>query len=84
MPGCEIGAKVTVVDAGRCRMYIRNFGEFFNDQVHNADVIVLSRTDSAADGKVKLDLHVIVEQGDRDAQPAQPQCDRHHHSLVGA
>lgn len=52
VPGCEIGAKVTVVDAGRCRMYIRNFGEFFNDQVHNADVIVLSRTDSAADGKV--------------------------------
>ena len=50
--GCEIGAKVTVVDAGRCRMYIRNFGEFFNDQVHNADVIVLSRTDSASDGKV--------------------------------
>ena len=52
VPGCEIGAKVTVVDAGRCRMYIRNFGEFFNDQVHNADVIVLSRTDSASDGKV--------------------------------
>ncbi len=52
VPGCEIGAKVTVVDAGRCRMYIRNFGEFFNDQVHNADVIVLSRTDSDADGKV--------------------------------
>ena len=50
--GCEIGAKVTVVDAGRCKMYIRNFGEFFNDQVHNADVIVLSRTDSASDGKV--------------------------------
>ena len=50
--GCEIGAKVTVVDAGKCRMYIRNFGEFFNDQVHNADVIVLSRTDSASDGKV--------------------------------
>ena len=42
----------TVVDAGKCRMYMRNFGEFFNDQVHNADVIVLSRTDSAADGKV--------------------------------
>ena len=50
--GTEIGAKVTVVDAGKCRMYIRNFGEFFNDQVQNADVIVLSRTDTAADGKV--------------------------------
>ena len=50
--GAEIGAKVTVVDAGKCRMYVRNFGEFFNDQVQNADVIVLSRTDTAADGKV--------------------------------
>ena len=52
VPGCEIGAKVTVVDAGRCRLYIRNFGEFFNDQVHNADVIILSRTDAVPDGKV--------------------------------
>ena len=50
--GAEIGAKVTVADAGKCRMYIRNFGEFFNDQVQNADVIVLSRTDTASDGKV--------------------------------
>jgi len=50
--GTEIGAKVTVVDAGKCRMYIRNFGEFFNDQVQHADVIVLSRTDTASDGKV--------------------------------
>ena len=50
--GASIGAKITVVDAGKCRMYIRNFGEFFNDQVKNADVIVLSRTDTASDGKV--------------------------------
>lgn len=50
--GAEIGAKVTVVDAGKCRMYVRNFGEFFNDQVQHADVIVLSRTDTASDGKV--------------------------------
>ena len=50
--GAEIGAKVTVVDAGKCRMYIRNFGAFFNDQVQHADVIVLSRTDTASDGKV--------------------------------
>lgn len=54
VPGCEIGAKVTVVDAGKCRMYIRNFGEFFNDQVHHADVIVLSRTDTVSDGKVVI------------------------------
>ena len=50
--GAEIGAKVTVVDAGKCRMYMRNFGEFFNDQVENADLIVMSRTDTASAEKV--------------------------------
>jgi len=48
----EMGAKVTVVDATKCKMYIRNFGEFFNDQVKNADVIVLSRTDNAPEAKL--------------------------------
>ena len=43
--GAHIGAKVTVVDAGKCRMSMRTFGEFFNDQVENADLIVMSRTD---------------------------------------
>ena len=50
--GAEIGAKVTVVDAGKCRMYMRNFGEFFNDQVANADLIVMSRTDTASAEKI--------------------------------
>ena len=49
--GIEIGAKVTVVDASKCRMYMRNFGEFFNDQVIHADLIVLSRTDTGNDAK---------------------------------
>ena len=50
--GAQIGAKVTVVDAGKCKMYMRNFGEFFNDQVENADLIVMSRTDTASEEKV--------------------------------
>ena len=50
--GAHIGAKVTVVDAGKCRMYMRNFGEFFNDQVENADLIVMSRTDTASAEKI--------------------------------
>ena len=60
--GIEIGAKVTVVDAGKCRMYIRNFGEFFNDQVQHADVIVLSRTDSVSDGKVVIASGLLAQQ----------------------
>ena len=50
--GAHIGAKVTLVDAGKCRMYMRNFGEFFNDQVENADLIVMSRTDTASAEKI--------------------------------
>ena len=50
--GAHIGTKVTVVDAGKCRMYMRNFGEFFNDQVENADLIVMSRTDTASAEKI--------------------------------
>ena len=42
--GAKLGAKLTVVDASKCKMYMRNFGEFFNDQVQSADLIVLSRT----------------------------------------
>ena len=42
--GIVLGAKVTLVDAGKCKLYARNFGEFFDDQVKNADLIVLSRT----------------------------------------
>ena len=48
----RIGSKVTVVDAGKAKMYARNFGEFFNDQVVSADLIVMSRTDTAGEKKV--------------------------------
>lgn len=59
--GAELGSKVTVVDAGRCRMYMRNFGEFFNDQVENADIIVMSRTDTATDAKVMTASQLLRE-----------------------
>ena len=39
-----INALCTVVDAGKCKMYMRNFGEFFNNQVESAGYIILSRT----------------------------------------
>ena len=57
--GAHIGAKVTVVDAGKAKMYMRNFGEFFNDQVQNADLIVLSRTDSANSTKVLTAVELL-------------------------
>ena len=50
--GAKIGAKITVVDAGKAKMYARNFGEFFTDQVESADLLVLSRTDTVGEKKV--------------------------------
>ena len=57
--GAHIGAKVTVVDAGKAKMYMRNFGEFFNDQVANADLIVMSRTDTASEEKVVAATEIL-------------------------
>ena len=57
--GAQIGAKVTVVDAGKCKMYMRNFGEFFNDQVQNADLIVLSRTGNVNDAKTMAAVELL-------------------------
>ena len=48
----KVGTKVTVVDAGKAKMYARNFGEFFDDQVRSADLIVLSRSDTTGEKKL--------------------------------
>ena len=48
----EISSLVTVVDAGKCKMYMKNFGEFFGDQIANAGAIVLSHTGKLSDEKV--------------------------------
>lgn len=53
-----ITAKVTVADVKRCRTYLDNFGEFFEDQIENADVIMLSRTEDYPD-KVQDTLRLL-------------------------
>ena len=59
--GAVIGSRVTVVDAGKAKMYMRNFGEFFNDQVANADLLVLSRTDLVPTAKVVAASELLRE-----------------------
>ena len=51
----------TVVDAGKCKMYMKNFGEFFNDQIENASSIILSHTDTVMDFKTEEALKLIRE-----------------------
>ncbi len=50
--GAVLNSFTTVVDAGKCKMYMKNFGEFFNDQVANAGCIVLSHTEKLSEEKV--------------------------------
>ncbi len=57
----RLNSAVTVVDANKCRMYMKNFGEFFNNQVENAGTIVLSRTDVTEKGKVKKAADMLRE-----------------------
>ncbi|MBE6936976.1 MAG: cobalamin biosynthesis protein CobW [Ruminococcaceae bacterium] len=55
----EIGSLVAVVDANKCRIYIKNFGEFFLDQLENAGTVVLSRTDSLDEAKLSRCVELI-------------------------
>ncbi len=55
----EIGSLVAVVDANKCRIYIKNFGEFFLDQLENAGTVVLSRTDGLDEAKLSRCVELI-------------------------
>ena len=59
--GLEINVCVTVVDGGKCKMYHKNFGEFYNDQVENANVIVVSKTEKLSDEKI-IDCASLIKQ----------------------
>ncbi len=49
----------TVADANKCKMYMKNFGEFFNDQIANATCIVLSHTGTASEHKINEAVELI-------------------------
>lgn len=48
----ELNSFTTVADAKKCKMYMKNFGEFYNNQVEHAGTIILSRTDSISEEKL--------------------------------
>ncbi len=57
----ELNAFCTVVDAAKCKMYMKNFGEFFNDQVENAGCIILSHTDKLSAEKLQTAVDMLRE-----------------------
>ena len=62
-----LNGSVTVVDAQKCKMYMKNFGEFFNNQIESAGTIVLSRTDVTDADKVTQCVEMIREKNPKAA-----------------
>ena len=59
IPGMTLNSAVTVVDAMKARVYLKNFGEFFENQIENAGTIILTRTDKASQEKIDEAVELI-------------------------
>lgn len=67
-----LNAFVTVADATKCKIYMKNFGEFFNNQIEHAAAIVLSRTS----GMMRKNFWILWR-----CCGTQCQCPHHHHTM---
>ncbi len=56
-----LNSLTTVVDAGKCKMYMKNFGEFFIDQVENAKAVIFSHADTAGEEKTENAISLVKE-----------------------
>ncbi len=56
-----INATATVVDATKCRIYMKNFGEFFNNQVESTGCIIFSHTGNISDEKLKTAIKLVTD-----------------------
>ena len=65
IPEAQMGSFVTVADAMKCRMYIKNFGEFFLNQIEYAGTILLSRTQKMTEAKLQQALALIREHNEK-------------------
>jgi G3E family GTPase len=61
LENAQLNAFCTVVDASKCKMYMKNFGEFFNDQVENASCIILSHTGKTTEEKLATAVSLLKE-----------------------
>ena len=60
-----LSGTITVADAKKCRMHMRNFGEFFNDQIANASTIVLSHTKGLSEEQLHAAIEALRQHNDR-------------------
>lgn len=61
----ELDGFTAVVDAGKCKIYMKNFGEFFNDQIEHAGTIILSRTGDVSEEKLKTAVELLRKNNEK-------------------
>ena len=65
MEDVSLNSFTTVADANKCKMYMKNFGEFFNNQIENANCIVLSRTDGMSEARLAACVELLRTHNDK-------------------
>ena len=60
----KISGSATVADAAKCKMYMKNFGEFYNNQIENANAIILSRTSGMKEEKIDEVVALLREKNE--------------------
>ena len=80
----EINSASTVVDATKCKMYMKNFGEFFNNQVESAGTIILSRSQKLDDDKLNAVVNMLKEHNDKATVITTPWDDINGKQIVDA
>lgn len=63
----EIDGRITVVDGKKAKLYLKNFGEFFKNQVEHATTIVISRTQMMTGEKIEECVHLLREENEKAA-----------------
>ena len=61
----ELENFITVADATKCKLYMKNFGEFYNNQLESATTVVLSRTQNVDEAKLETAVNLIKEHNDK-------------------
>ena len=84
LDGAVLGSAVVVVDVNKCKMYMKNFGEFFNDQISHAGCIVFSHTDHTTEQKLSEALRLVREKNDRATVVTTPSDRLEIHTLLKA
>jgi len=79
-----LGYTVAVADAGKVKVYMKNFGEFYNNQVETASTIILSRTDSVAQAKLDAAVALIREHNEQATLITKPWNDLTGEQLITA